>query len=97
MAIGRSFYLICYDIRDQKRWRKCHKLLKSYGAPLQYSIFQCHLSKTTMSKLRWELSVIFAEEDSLLIAPIHDADVNRIVQWNVKNIIEKKEDRFKLF
>ncbi|GGJ07602.1 hypothetical protein GCM10010885_15910 [Alicyclobacillus cellulosilyticus] len=93
---GRSFYLICYDIRDPKRWRKCYKLLKSYGKPIQYSVFQCHLSSTMMAKLRWELAALLAEEDSLLIAPIHDADVNRIVQLNVKNIIAKSEDRFEL-
>lgn len=93
---ARSFYLICYDIRDPKRWRRCYKLLKSYGKPIQFSVFQCHVSNTTMAKLRWELSTIIAEEDSLLIAPIHDADINRIVQLNVKNIIARHEDRFEL-
>lgn len=93
----RSFYLICYDIRDAKRWRKCYKLLKSYGKPIQYSVFQCHLTNTMMSKLRWELATVLEEEDSLLIAPIHDADVNRIVQLNVKNVIERPTNRFELF
>lgn len=97
MATGKRFHLICYDIRDDKRWRKCHKLLKSYGKPIQYSVFQCYLSQTQMAKLRWELSVVLAEEDSLLIAPIPDADVNRIVQFNVKNEMSERHDRFELF
>lgn len=96
MATARQFYLICYDIRDPKRWRKCHRLLKSYGVPVQYSIFQCRLSDQKIGKLRWELAAILADEDSLLIAPIQEADVNRIVQWNVKNIIEKGEERFRV-
>ncbi len=97
MSTHKKFYLICYDIRDPKRWRKCYRLLKSYGQPIQYSVFQCYVSETQMASLRWELSVALSEEDSLLIAPIQKADVNRIVQLNVRSIIEERTDRFELF
>ena len=45
MAEGRFWYLVCYDIRDPKRWRRCFKLLKGYGEGLQYSVFRCRLTK----------------------------------------------------
>lgn len=32
----RRCYLVCYDIRDPKRLRRTHKLMKAYGEPLQY-------------------------------------------------------------
>ncbi len=35
MAEGRFWDLVCYDIRDPKRWRRCFKLLKGYGEGLQ--------------------------------------------------------------
>ena len=46
MAEGRVWYLVCYDIRDPQRWRRCFKLLKGYGEGLQYSIFRCRLDMT---------------------------------------------------
>jgi len=97
MSSQKKNYLICYDIRDPKRWRKCHQIMKSYGQPIQYSVFQCYVSDTQMSSLRWELSKALNEEDSLLIAPIQKADVNRIVQLNLHTIIEERKDRFELF
>ncbi len=97
MTTSRHHYLICYDIRDDKRWRKCHKLMKTYGEAVQYSVFQCQLTDLRMAKLRWELAAILADEDSLLIAPIQAPDVNRIVQWNLQSIIKDRTDRFRTF
>ena len=45
MAENKMWHLVCYDIRDPKRWRRCFKLLKGYGVSLQYSIFRCYLSR----------------------------------------------------
>lgn len=39
----RRSYLVCYDVRDPKRLRKVHRLLKAYGEPWQYSVFYCVL------------------------------------------------------
>lgn len=36
MAESKNYYLICYDIRDPKRWRKAFKLLKGYGENIQF-------------------------------------------------------------
>ena len=38
----RNTYLVCYDIRDDKRLRKVHKTMRDFGDHLQYSIFECH-------------------------------------------------------
>lgn len=61
------WYLVCYDIRDQKRWAKAYKILKGRGEHLQYSIFRLHLNKTQLEALRWELSKILEQEDDLMI------------------------------
>lgn len=39
----RRCYLVCYDIRDPKRLRHVHKVMKGYGEPWQYSVFFCVL------------------------------------------------------
>lgn len=40
----RRYYLVCYDVSDEKRLRKVHKAMLGYGDPLQYSVFRCLLS-----------------------------------------------------
>ncbi|GAB7388012.1 CRISPR-associated endonuclease Cas2 [Bacillaceae bacterium] len=79
MSKRKQHYLICYDVRDEKRWRNTYKLLKGYGRRVQYSVFHCELSDLKMSKLRWELEKCLSHEDSLLIAPIDAPDSNRLV------------------
>ncbi|MCI0365525.1 MAG: CRISPR-associated endonuclease Cas2 [Phycisphaerales bacterium] len=39
----RRCFLVCYDIRDDKRLRRVHKLMKAYGEAWQYSVFYCTL------------------------------------------------------
>ena len=62
MAEERLWYLICYDIRDPKRWRQCFKLLKGYGMAMQYSIFRCRLTRRQLERMRWELELELAPE-----------------------------------
>lgn len=74
VSTKKKNYLICYDIRDEKRWRKVYKLLQEYGTRVQYSVFHCQLSDLKLSKLRFELIRRMTGEDSLLIAPIETMD-----------------------
>ena len=43
MADHRRRFLVAYDIRDDRRLRKVHKLAKGFGWPMQYSVFICDL------------------------------------------------------
>jgi hypothetical protein len=58
MAESKNFYLVCYDIRNAKRWSKAYKLLQGYGERLQYSIFRCPLTMRNGERLRWQLAQI---------------------------------------
>lgn len=40
----RVRYLVAYDIRDPKRLRKVHKVMKGHGDAMQYSVFICDLT-----------------------------------------------------
>jgi CRISPR-associated protein Cas2 len=60
------FMTISYDISDDKRRTKIHKMLKSYGQWMQYSVFECDVTDSEYAKLRSRLSkVIKPEEDSI--------------------------------
>ncbi|WP_416669160.1 CRISPR-associated endonuclease Cas2 [Egbenema bharatensis] len=60
------YVVISYDIPEDKRRSKVHKVLKSYGQWMQFSVFECHLTDTQYAKLRSRLSrLIKPESDSI--------------------------------
>jgi CRISPR-associated protein Cas2 len=81
----QHLYIICYDIREQKRWRKAYNLLQGYGERVQYSIFRCWLTQRTREKLRWELEKVLATEDSLLLIRLSHQCVAGIAAYNRPN------------
>jgi CRISPR-associated protein Cas2 len=52
------FVVVSYDISEDKRRTKIHKILKSYGQWMQYSVFECDLTDTQYAKLRSRLSKV---------------------------------------
>jgi len=51
----RRCYLVCYDIRDPKRLRRVHKVLKGYGEAWQFSVFYCVLKDIDRVRLQTDL------------------------------------------
>jgi CRISPR-associated protein Cas2 len=51
----RRSYLVCYDIRDPKRLRRVHKILKGYGEAWQFSVFFCVLKAIDRVRLQTDL------------------------------------------
>lgn len=48
-------YIIAYDIPDDKRRTKVHKLLLGFGKWTQYSLFECFLTRKELILLRSKL------------------------------------------
>ncbi|MEA5620587.1 CRISPR-associated endonuclease Cas2 [Cronbergia sp. UHCC 0137] len=96
MAENKNCYLICYDIRDPKRWRKAYKLLEGYGERIQYSIFRSWLSMRSREKLRWELEQILTAEDSLLLIRLSNQCVTDIPKYNRPNVWSSQEESYKI-
>lgn len=68
-------YLVTYDIRCGKRWRKVFKAMKGYGEWLQLSVFQCRLDRTQFLRMMDGLEdVIDKREDHVLVFDIGRAD-----------------------
>ena len=54
----RNVFLVCYDVADEKRLRRCHKKMCGFGDGVQYSVFRCELSPTEkqlMKEALWEI------------------------------------------
>lgn len=60
------FVVVSYDISEDRRRTKIHNILKSYGQWMQYSVFECDLTRTEYAKLRSRLAkLIKPNEDSV--------------------------------
>lgn len=67
----RRCFLVCYDIRDPKRLRRTHRLMKAYGEPWQYSVFYCTLKAIDRVRLENALrEVVNLKEDQVLIVDL---------------------------
>ena len=59
-------YVIAYDIPDDKRRTKVHKILLGYGKWTQYSLFECFLTRKQLVLLRSKLAEhLVTKEDSV--------------------------------
>lgn len=62
----RMFYVISYDIPDDRRRLKVAHLLEGYGERVQKSVFEAHLDERGYADLRRRLGrLIRAEEDNV--------------------------------
>lgn len=79
MKTDSHWYLVCYDIRDQKRWAKAYKIFKGRGERLQYSIFRIRMNKTQLEALRWKMGKILDQEDDLMIIRLCSSCAQRVI------------------
>jgi CRISPR-associated protein Cas2 len=64
----RSFYLLAYDIADNKRRAKIAKLMESMGERVQGSVFEAYLDSAELQKVvKKSEKVMEMAEDSLRV------------------------------
>lgn len=67
----RNTYLVCYDISNDLRLRRVHKTMRGFGDHLQYSVFECQLTRTDLARCRHLLSeIINHREDQVLFVEL---------------------------
>jgi CRISPR-associated protein Cas2 len=71
----RNSYLVCYDISDDKRLRRVFKIMRGWGDHLQFSVFECQLTRMDLARLKAELAeVIHHTEDQVLFVDLGPAE-----------------------
>ena len=76
------FIIVSYDIPDDRRRTKVMKTLKNFGAHVQYSVFECDLSRDTYRRLRKKLNeLIDKKEDNLRFYVLSQDDVRKRRVW----------------
>jgi CRISPR-associated protein Cas2 len=67
MAEPRHWNLVMYDVTEDARLRKVHKLLRGWGKPMQYSVFRVRCTARELERMRFEVMNLLTQEDRLTI------------------------------
>ena len=57
------YLVVSYDIHDDKRRNRMHKALKNFGERIQFSVFECDLTKEQILRMQHVLKTIIKEDD----------------------------------
>ena len=79
----QNSYLVSYDIADPKRLRQVFKTMKNWGNHLQYSVFECQLTKADLLQCQSELQdIINNAHDQILFVNLGPTDGrgDRVIQ-----------------
>lgn len=71
----RNSYIVSYDISDPKRLRQVFKAMRAWGDHLQFSVFECQLTRMDLVRLRATLDeIIHHDEDQVLFVDLGPAE-----------------------
>ncbi|WP_119071492.1 CRISPR-associated endonuclease Cas2 [Aggregatilinea lenta] len=74
------FWVVCYDIPDDKRRRKVVKIMEGAGRRVQYSVFECEINNARLERLKRDLQrAIDDEEDDVRFYPLNEGDIPKII------------------
>jgi len=72
-------YIIAYDISEDRRHTKIHKILSGFGKWTKYSLFECFLSKKEFVLLKAKLAKHLGDQqDSVRFYPLCASCVERV-------------------
>ena len=67
----KHFYVVAYDISDDKRRRQVVKLMESIGTRMNYSVFECMLTEIQYHNMYKRLAkLVVRREDWVNIYPL---------------------------
>jgi CRISPR-associated protein Cas2 len=83
----KMYAVIAYDIPDNKRRARVAKILEGYGQRMQYSLFECRITKVQYLPLRARLEeIIEPEDDELSFYFLDEFDENRILRLGQREL-----------
>lgn len=78
MAEPRHWHVVMYDIGDETRLRKVHKLLRGWGIPMQYSVFRVRCTARELERMRFEVTSLLGEEDRFTVVRLCPGCASRV-------------------
>jgi len=91
---GERMYIVTYDIANNRRWRRVFKTMHGFGEWLQFSVFQCRLSRRRRAELETRLrEIVKAGEDHVLLIDVGPADKTELAVESIGKTFAKIERR----
>jgi len=85
-------YIVTYDISNQRRWRRVFKVMHGYGEWLQFSAFQCRLTRRRRAELEARLRELVKNgEDHVLLIDVGSADKIHLAVESIGKSFSKME------
>jgi len=73
-------WLVCFDIKDDKKRRVIAAMLEEYGIRVQRSVFEIEISRSSLKKLTEKIEKdIDRFEDSVRFYPMDSDDIKRSI------------------
>jgi CRISPR-associated protein Cas2 len=94
LSAEKRWRLICYDVREPKRYRELYKVMKGVGRRIQYSVFRSRLDDREVEHLRWKLAKILDPADRLLVVDLCPTCASRAISRNHVDGWTEKAERF---
>ena len=69
------YLVVSYDIHDDKRRNRIHKVLKNFGERIQFSVFECNVTKEQLLRMQHTLTRIIKEDDQDSVRFSHLCDM----------------------
>lgn len=67
----RQSFLVCYDISHHRRLAKVAKAMKGFGDRVQFSVFECQMTKADLVRCRYTLAnLIDHKKDQVLFVDL---------------------------
>lgn len=71
----RQSFLVCYDISHHRRLAQVAKAMKGFGDRVQFSVFECQMTKADLVRCRHALgSLIDHRKDQVLFVDLGPAE-----------------------
>jgi CRISPR-associated protein Cas2 len=85
-----NFYVVAYDIPNDRRRTKVHKVLKGFGTWTEFSLFECFLTKKEYIQMKDKLQKLLNEqEDRVRIYMICDTCLAKIETVGIAEPVEQ--------
>ena len=65
-------YLVCYDVSDDRERERVARVVEAFGLRLQYSVFECRLSRSRLAALCQELELLKIATGGIIICRLDD-------------------------
>ena len=84
----KKFFLIVYDISNDRRRTKLHNVLLDFGTPVQYSVFECLLEPDQTEKMRRAIArTVRPKKDRVRVYPLCATCLEQVRITSGKDVI----------